>query len=481
MTRDQDIIDHTKTKKMKILKTILILVGMNLTSFGQTYQMPNENEPHEGTWLQWPHQYEYGLAYRNSIDATWVAMTQALVGGEKVHIIAYDNTEMNRIISLLTAASIPLTNVDFFIFQTNDVWIRDNGPIFVRDSNGNLLIEDWGFNGWGGKFNFNLCDPIPDSIGTTITMPVIDLNSIMVNEGGAVELDGNGVLMACKSSIISQSPPNSVRNPGMTQSQAETIFTQYLGVTKFIWLDGNVGDPNDVTDFHIDGFAKFLNDDTLVTMNNADLTYWGASASDIATLYGASNANSIVYTKVYLPLTQNNVVTTSGNNLGYKGSYVNYYVANDVVLVPNYNDPNDIVANGIIQSLYPNKTVVGVDCRNLYEWGGMVHCVTQQQPVSSTSGLNDNIKTEIKVGMNFPNPFSQTTTINITLKNVTDVNVTIYSSICQIVSQQDNSNLSPGNHSLIISADNLPNGVYTYVVTVGDQNYFNGRMVILKH
>ncbi|MDP4797898.1 MAG: agmatine deiminase family protein [Crocinitomicaceae bacterium] len=463
---------------MKRITIIIVLLTMTMTSFAQTYTMPHENEPHEGTWLQWPHQYEYGMAYRNSLDATWVAMTSALVGGEKVHIIAYNTTEKNRIISLLNTAGVSLTNVDFFIFQTNDVWVRDNGPIFVRDSNDNLLIQDWGFNGWGGKFNYNLCNPIPSAIGTAISIPVIDLNAMMVNEGGAVEIDGNGVLMACKSSIISQSPPNSIRNPGMTQSQAESVFTQYLGVTKFIWLDGNVGDPNDVTDFHIDGFAKFLNSDTLVTMNNADLVYWGASTSDISTLYGASNTNNTVYTKVYLPLTQNNVATTIGNNLGYKGSYVNYYVANDVVLVPNYNDPNDVVANGIIQLLYPNRAVVGIECRNLYEWGGMVHCVTQQQPTASTVGLGGINNTKGKVGNNFPNPFEHTTAINITLEISADVRVTIFNSSGQIVSQQDYSSLSTGKHTIIISADGLPSGMYIYKVNIGDEEPYNGRMVI---
>lgn len=440
--------------------------------------MPHENETHEGTWLQWPHHYEYGMAYRNSLDATWVAMTSALVTGENVHIIAYNQTEKNRIISLLTSAGVSLSHVDFFIMQTNDVWIRDNGPIFVQDSNGNLLIQDWGFNGWGGKFNYNLCDPIPSAVGTAINIPVVDLNSIMVNEGGAVELDGNGVLMACKSSIISQSPPNSVRNPGMSQSQAEAIFSQYLGVTKFVWLDGNVGDPNDVTDFHIDGFAKFLNSDTLVTMNNTDLVYWGASASDISTLYSASNTNNTVYTKVYLPLTQNNVSTTNGSNLGYKGSYVNYYVANDVVLVPNYNDPNDSIANGIIRTLYPNRTVVGIDCRNLYESGGMVHCVTQQQPINSSVGLNEIEQIEENVSNNFPNPFNRTTAIRITLKKSAEVNLFIYNSIGQLVLQHSYSSLTAGDNTVVVNAEDLPSGVYHYKVSIGDDKWFNGRMVL---
>ncbi|MGE3823314.1 MAG: agmatine/peptidylarginine deiminase [Bacteroidia bacterium] len=394
---------------MKLRATILILLTLPITPFAQTYQMPAESLPHEGTRLQWPHQYEYGLTYRNRLDATWVAMTGALVGSEKVHIIAYNTTEQTRITNLLTAANVSLTAIDFRLFQTNDVWVRDNGPIFVRDTGGNLNIEDWGFNGWGGDYNYNLCNPIPTSVGTALSVPVVNLNSIMFVEGGSYELDGNGVLLATKSSILTQTNSGgalAIRNPGMTQTQAETIFTQYIGATKFIWLDGFLG-PDDITDAHIDGFAKFADDSTLVTMNNADLLYWGLSSNDIATLYAASNVSNVAYNKVYVPLTQNNVVTTYGNNLGYKGSYCNYYIANNVVLVPNYNDPNDAVANAIIQALHPGRTVVGIDCRNLYENGGMVHCVTQQQPVASAgTGINDHLKDEIKIGQNFPNPFN---------------------------------------------------------------------------
>jgi len=468
---------------MKRLTTLLILLTMTMTSFAQTYQMPAEDLTHEGTWLQWPHQYEYGITYRNRLDATWVAITSALVGSEKVHIIAYNSTEQTRITNLLTAASVSLTNVDFKLFQTNDVWVRDNGPIFVRDTGGNLNIEDWGFNGWGGDYNYNLCNPIPSSVGTALSIPVINLNSIMVVEGGSFELDGNGVLLATKSSILTQINSGgalAIRNPGMTQSQAETIFTQYIGATKFIWLDGFLG-PDDITDAHIDGFAKFANDSTLVTMNNADLVYWGLSSTDIATLYASSNVSSVAYNIVYVPLTQNDVVTTYGNNLGYRGSYCNYYIANNVVLVPNYNDPNDAVANAIIQGLHPGRTVVGIDCRNLYENGGMVHCVTQQQPTASAStGINDNSKDEIKISQNFPNPFNQTTTINLVLVKNANVQIIIYNSLGQITSKTLNSNYSAGNHSLTISADDLQNGIYTYVVTIDNLNSMSGRMVVSK-
>ncbi|WP_461588220.1 agmatine deiminase family protein [Winogradskyella sp.] len=345
------------------------------------YTMPEESELHEGTWLQWPHHYQYGFAYRNSLDATWVAMTKALVTSENVHIIAYNQTEKDRIIALLTNEAVALANVDFKIYKTDDTWVRDNGPIYARDNTGQLVIQDWGFNAWGNKtdefsslpIQSDYCDAIPSKIAADQGKTLVDLNAVMVNEGGSVEIDGHGTLMACKSSIL-----NNNRNPNMTQSQAEAIFKTYLGVTNFVWLDGQAG--LDITDQHIDGFARFGNSETIVTMAENDLLDFDVKPSDITKLYAAKNKDGNAYTFVNVPLTQQNVVTTDGTDLGYKGSYVNYYIANTKVLVPNYNDPNDAVANALIQSLYPSRTVVGIDVRNLYANGGMVHCVTQQQP-----------------------------------------------------------------------------------------------------
>jgi agmatine deiminase len=345
------------------------------------YTMPEETEPHEGTWLQWPHHFQYGLAYRNSLDPTWVVMTQALITSETVHIIAYNQSEKERIIDLLNAAKISLDKVDFKIYKTDDVWVRDNGPIYAKDKNGNLIIQDWGFNGWGNKkdkqsgllIQSSNCNTIPSMIAADQGKTLIDLNATMINEGGSIEIDGNGTMMACKSSIL-----NNNRNPGMSQAQAESIFTKYLGITHFVWLDGQAG--LELTDQHIDGFARFGNPSTIVTMNQEDLLNFDVKQSDIDKLLAAKNKNGKPYTFLNVPLTQQNVRTTNGTNLGYKGSYINYYIANNKVLVPNYNDPNDDIANGLIQKLYPSRTVVGIDVRNLYANGGMVHCVTQQQP-----------------------------------------------------------------------------------------------------
>lgn len=340
-----------------------------------TYTYPDENMPHEGTWLQWPHQYTYGTNYRNRLEPTWVAMTKELTQVEKVHIIAYNNTEKNRIVTQLQNAGVNMAKVDYKIMQTNDCWVRDNGPVFVRNSSGQLRIEDWGFNGWGNKTSYRKDDVIPTSVGNATGMQVVNLNTSMIFEGGAMTIDGNGTFMATKTSVL-----NSNRNPGLSQAQAESILTQNLGVSKFIWLNGTVS-QDDITDMHIDGFAMFANASTIVTMDSLSLNYWYLSASDITKLYSATNINGVHYNYVYLPLTQNNVVTAYGKNLGYKGSYVNYYVSNSKVLVPIYSDPNDQVAINMLKTVYPGKSVVGIDCRNLYEQGGMVHCVTQQQPL----------------------------------------------------------------------------------------------------
>ncbi|WP_087138213.1 agmatine deiminase family protein [Elizabethkingia meningoseptica] len=361
-----------------------LLVLFALLSFKifmtQTYLFPEESALHEGTWLQWPHHYQHGITYRNRVEQTWIDMTKALKTNEKVHIIAYNESEKQRIIQVLKKAGISLQNIDFKIYPTDDVWVRDNGPLFVKDHNNNILIEDWGFNGWGEKFDFENCDAIPSSIGRDLGIKVVDLNEEMVNEGGAVETDGKGVLMACRSSVISQKK-GSVRNKGITEKEAEGIFKKYYGVSKVIWLDGVTG--LDVTDMHIDGFMKFVNGTTMLTMNEDDLLDMGLSEKDISTLYAATNAKGERYKKIYIPATKNNVKTAYGKQLGYKGSYVNYYIANGVVLVPNYGDVNDGVANSIIQKQYPDRKVIGIDVRNLYENGGMVHCVTQQQPAGN--------------------------------------------------------------------------------------------------
>ena len=364
---------------------ILLIAVLTFSVYGVSaqYTMPFEELPHEGTWLQWPHNHTYGFGAED-FEPSWVQMTEALVDGERVHIIAYDDVHRDHIVNLLEASEVDMSSVDFVIAENDDFWVRDNGPIFVYDSDVNLTILDWGFNGWGGNAPFELCDDVPVAVADSLNIPIIDLN-VMVLEGGAFEIDGYGTLMATRTSITGPD-----RNPDLSEAQIEDYLQEYLGVTNFVWLDGLFGGLDDITDQHIDGFARFHGNNTLVTLTHTDQAYWGVSFSDREIINNALNTDGVPFEIVHLPLTVNDVVTTWGQSVGYRSTYTNYYIANTVVLVPNYNDPNDTVANAIIGDLYPNRNVVGIDCRNMLSVGGMVHCVTQQQPIGEiNTALNE--------------------------------------------------------------------------------------------
>ncbi|WP_144488162.1 agmatine/peptidylarginine deiminase [Bacillus sp. ABP14] len=336
------------------------------------YTMPDEKDKHEGTWLQWPHEYTYGEEYRQEVEPIWVKMTSALTEGENVHIVVYDDGEKERINNLLIDKGLNMDKIDFIIAPTDDVWARDSGPIFVYDNNKNLKILDPAFNGWGKKTPYQNDARVRENVSEQVGIERIDWGEFVL-EGGAIELDSNGTALLTRSAVT-----NKNRNPDLSEKEIEKYISD-LGVSNFIWLDGV---PNlDITDFHIDGFAKFHGKSTIVTMKEDDLAEWGLSSKDMDTLLDAKNASGQKYKYEYLPLSNKNVILKNGKALDYKGSYINYYIGNTVVLVPNYNDPNDKIANDTIQKLYPDRKVVGIDVRELYKNGGMIHCVTQQQPI----------------------------------------------------------------------------------------------------
>ncbi|GGI46597.1 agmatine deiminase [Paenibacillus marchantiophytorum] len=338
------------------------------------YTMPEEHSKHEGTWLQWPHNYTYGKGHKENLEAIWIEMTLALSKGENVYIMAYDKKEKDYIYDLLHDEGVDISKIDFYIVPTDDVWARDTAPIFVYDKDNNLKLMDWGFNGWGKKTPFKEDALISTQLSKQLGMERIDLNEVVL-EGGAFELDGNGTFLSTRSAVT-----NKNRNPNLSEAQINEYIKENLGATNFIWLDGV---PNsDITDFHIDGFAKFYDKTTLITMKKEDLEEWGVSNKDITTLLNANDVSNNPYKYMYLPITQKNVVLESGKKLDYRGSYINYYIGNTVVLVPNYNDSHDKIANESIQKLYPDRIVIGIDVRELYQDGGMIQCVTQQQPVS---------------------------------------------------------------------------------------------------
>lgn len=336
----------------------------NITDARRVFRMPGEDEPHEGTWFQWPHDYgeNRGRNLVKRYEESWILMVQALHTGERVHIIVYHDVEKIRVSNILRDRGCDMAQIDFFVWQYEDVWIRDNGPIFVFDDNNQLHVTDWGFNGWGGKHTFKQSNKIPKKVAEALKLPCTTVP--MVNEGGSVEIDGNGTLMAKRSSILNRN-----RNPGLKQEEAEAYFRRYLGVTNFIWLKGEKG--LDVTDDHIDGTARFADSGTIITFYREDFV----DPYEYDEVAAATNVNGDRYRIVHLPLTKKKKSRTDF------GFYINFYVGNKVVLVPGFDDENDEVAVRKLQAVYgKDRKVVLLPMEEVMKDGGMVHCVTQQQP-----------------------------------------------------------------------------------------------------
>lgn len=167
----------------------------------------SEETTHSATWLTWPHEFTYGKSYKKKIEPIWIEMTKHLITSENVNIIVYNFIEKDKIIETLTKNNIVLDKIKFFIAPSNDVWVRDTGPMFVKDSYGKLFIVDFVFDGWGKKCDYELDDIIPQIVSETTSIPRLDIPNFVL-EGGSVELDGNGTCLATLSSIVSKN-----RNP----------------------------------------------------------------------------------------------------------------------------------------------------------------------------------------------------------------------------------------------------------------------------
>jgi len=346
------------------------------------FHMPAEWEPHEGTWLQWPQDKVY-QGYELKLQRIWLQMVEALKDHEYVHLIVNGERQRDQVADQLEYHNIGMKNVDFFIIPTNDVWARDNGPIFVLNDAGETAITDWNFNGWGGRFSCDLDNKVPAAIGKQLDMPVF--KAPMVLEGGAVEVNGKGTFLATRSSII-----DPYRNPGLSQADIEKKLGEYLGVTHFIWLTGagrgECDQWGDETDSHIDIVARFTDESTV-------LVNWTSNFSDVRCkmltrsyqeLKVSTTESGKALTLVKLPLPevyQTSKMTDWRKSTLADGAYSNYLIANNVILVPVYGHANDDRALSIIAEHFPTREIIGIEVVALIEHGGAIGCVTQPQPM----------------------------------------------------------------------------------------------------
>jgi agmatine deiminase len=339
-------------------------------------KMPAEWERHEATWIAWPHERRDWPGKFAAIPWVYSEIVRHLHQSERVCIEVNDALAEKRVQRLLHRCGIDLDQITFHRFPTDRVWTRDHGPIFVRDTGGHLAVNDWHFNGWAKYDNWKQDDAVPARVARALKLPHIRptwKGKRVVLEGGSIEVNGAGLLMTTEECLLS---PIQARNPGMDREDLEQVFAQYLGVRKVLWLGQGIA--GDDTHGHIDDLARFVGPRTVVTVveDNPDDPNFRPLQDNLDRLRGMTDLAGGSLEVVQLPMP--GPVVFQGQRL--PASYANFYIANDRVLVPTFNDPNDRVALGTLAELFPGRKVVGIHAVDLV-WGlGTLHCLTQQQP-----------------------------------------------------------------------------------------------------
>ncbi|SRR5579862_241295 len=339
------------------------------------FHMPAEWEPHEATWISWPR--AEGISFPDSYDAitpVLAKMVKVLVDSEKVCINVNDAGQEEEVRAYLAREGVPMERVSFFPIRTNEPWCRDHGPIFlVRSAEPKLAVVDWDYNAWGWKYPpFDLDDEVPARVAEQLNLP--RFRPGMVLEGGSIDVNGAGTLLTTKSCLLN---PN--RNPDLTKADIEQRLRDFLGVTQILWLgDGIEGDD---TDGHIDDVTRFVSRTKVVTAieedpedpNHLPLQ---ENLAKLRCMHAEDGAPLEVLT---LPMPAK--IVREGRRL--PASYANFYIGNNVVLLPSFSDNHDAWATGVLRVAFPKHVIAPIDCRELI-WGlGAFHCLTQQQPCVS--------------------------------------------------------------------------------------------------
>ena len=377
------------------------------------FRMPAEWEPHAATWLAWPH---YKLDWPGKFEPIpWVyaEIVRYLSRHEGVELIVKDAAAEKLARKTLKRAHALHENVRFHRWATNRVWTRDSGCAFVHTYGAGALARDpsgakaripvalparleavpfqensspeiagikWRFNAWAKYPNWkqdeNIGSLMAKAAGTEEIRPMFGKNRVVL-EGGSIDVNGQGTLITTEECLLSRVQQ---RNPGMKKRDYEKVFAEYLGTTNIIWLgSGIVGDD---THGHVDDITRFVSPDTVVTCVDADpkSENYEALRENIRRLRDAVTEDGKPLATIDLPMPA--PVYFEGRRL--PASYANFYIANDSVLVPVFNDPNDRVALDILADIFPDRDIAPIYCGDLI-WGfGAIHCMTQQQPAVET-------------------------------------------------------------------------------------------------
>ncbi len=334
------------------------------------FRMPAEWEPHEATWLSWPkNPLTFPESIIEKVERIYLDMIEAISsGGERVDVLVDDAAVRMRVARLLKNVD----NVQFHEIRTADVWIRDYGPVFVKNKkNGEVAATKWRFNAWGNKYEDLLAD---DDSGTKIArstgLRIFQPGTVL--EGGSIDVNGKGSCLLTEQCLL-----NTNRSPDRSRLGIEGALNDYLGVTHPIWLKNGI--EGDDTDGHIDDIARFTDEDKAICMLEDDPSDYNYQPlrENLQLLGDARDQHGRTIDVVPVAMPSRRVGEPTDR---LPASYANFYIANSVVLVPTFDDPNDKEALSTISGLFPTRDVVGIESSALVYGFGGIHCITQQQP-----------------------------------------------------------------------------------------------------
>jgi agmatine deiminase len=340
-------------------------------------RFPAEWEKQQGVLLCFPHNGNDWPGKYEAIQWAFVEYIKKIAAYETVFLVVKDEAQQEKVTEMLEMAVVDLAKIAFIFHKTNRSWMRDSGPIVVKNGTKNEAIN-FNFNGWAKYKNINLDKHVPQKVSDFLQIPLTQAvykGKPVILEGGAIDVNGLGTLLTSEECLMH--PTIQVRNPGFTKSDYEAIFKEYLGVTNVIWLgDGIVGDD---THGHIDDLCRFVNADTIITIVEADENdaNYKPLQENLKRLQNATLENGQSPKIVTLPMPKPIIF----EGLQLPASYANFLIINKCVLVPTFNDANDRIALNIIADCFPEREIIGINAIDLI-WGfGTLHCLSQQIPV----------------------------------------------------------------------------------------------------
>lgn len=351
-------------------------IDTTATPASQGFRMPAEWEPHQATWLAWPHERTDWPGKFAPIPWIYGDIVRHLSKVETVRILVRDVKARREAERCCDKSGANMANVEFVEAATDRSWTRDYCPIFAKRGQGESGILDFRFNGWAKYPNWRNDDAVPALVAKMLRMKRWQPKSggkRVVLEGGSIDVNGTGLLLTTEECLLSTVQQ---RNPGLTREDYEAVFRDYLGIEKTLWLRNGIA--GDDTHGHVDDLARFVNANTVVIASETDQNdaNYAPLQENYKLLRGLTDAKGKALKVVKLPMP----APVLFEDYRLPASYANFYIANGIVLVPVFNDPADRVALNTLARLMPERSVIPIYCRDLVLGLGTLHCMTQQQP-----------------------------------------------------------------------------------------------------